>query len=154
MTLNIVYLWVQCRGIKTRRMLRLFQLLSDSTVMLGLIFMTSTGVLQSLDSIKVCPLPSINIFFMAREVRERRNKLLHGWDAFLNLIPAFYQPRSCSVTCRDRQNRTSVWLTSSTHLSFHNREVLIITVLAVPPLHILSVSLSAHQREGQAIDLS
>lgn len=30
---------------------------------------------------------------------------------------AFYQPRSCSVTRRDRQSRTSVWPTSSTFLS-------------------------------------
>lgn len=46
--------------------------------MFALIFMTSTDVPQSQDSIKICPLSSINIFFMAVEVRENRNKLLHG----------------------------------------------------------------------------
>lgn len=63
-----------------------FWLSSDSTVIFALIFMTSTVVPQCQDSIKTCPLPSINIFFMAMEVRESRNKLLHGWAAFLNLI--------------------------------------------------------------------
>lgn len=57
--------------------------------MFALIFMTSTDVPQSQDSIKICPLSSINIFFMAVEVRENRNKLLHGWAAFLNLHPPF-----------------------------------------------------------------
>lgn len=114
-TLNIAYSWLQCRGMKTCRMPWPFWLSSDSTAMFALIFMTSTGVPLSLDSIKVCPLPPVNNPFMAGEVRESRNKHYMDETHFLT-SSAFYQARSCSVTCRDRQSSTSIWLTSSTHL--------------------------------------
>lgn len=41
----------------------------DSIVMFACVFMTSTAVLQSQDTIKVFLLPAINILFMAMEVR-------------------------------------------------------------------------------------
>lgn len=42
-----------------------FWLSSDSNVMFALIFMTSMVGPQSQEDIKVCSVPSINIFFMA-----------------------------------------------------------------------------------------
>lgn len=99
---------------KTERIPTPSWLSSDSIVMFALIFMTSTRLLQSLDIIKVCPLSSINIFFIAGEWGKVVTSYYMDELHFLT-SSAFYQQRSCSVTCRDGQNWTSVWLTSSTH---------------------------------------
>ena len=71
---------------KSKQMSTLFCLSSDSAIMFAFLFMTSTDVLQTQDSIRFFPLPSINRFFMAGRVRGRRNKPLRGWAAFVNLI--------------------------------------------------------------------
>lgn len=88
---------------------------SNSTVMFVWIFMTSTAVPQSLDSIKVCPLPSIKMFFMAWEVRESRNKLLHGWAAFFNLI--FLLSTKILLSDRQRPSELNICLANLLHPS-------------------------------------
>lgn len=105
---------------KQKRMPMPFWLWSDRIVMFALIFMTSTGLLQSLDSIKVCPLSSINILFMAGKWGKVVTS--HYMDELYFLTSStLYQQRSCSVTCRDGQSRTSVWLTSSNTLLLRDR---------------------------------
>lgn len=69
---------------------------------------------------------------------------------------SFYQPRSCSVTRRERQSWTSVWLTSPIHLSSVTDWALNYHAdpshLAVPPLHIcLSIRLYARDKAGLLI---
>lgn len=135
---------------------RPFWLSSDDTAMFVLIFMTSTGLLQSQDSIKVCPLPSINIVFMAREVRESRNKLLHGWDAFLHLTRLL----SSQILLSDLRSppEPNICLVNLLHPSLLcDRAALVITVLlhhCLLPLlstSYLSVCDSLHTREEAGI---
>lgn len=132
-----------------------FWLSSDRTVLFALIFMTSMVVPQSQDSVKVCPLPSINIFFMAIEVRESRNKLLHGWAAFLNLIRLL----STKILLSDpqRPSELNICLANLLHtshlcdrpaLNYHPDP----SQLTVPPLHIcLSIHLCAREKAGLLI---
>lgn len=140
---------------KTRRIPTPFWLSSNSIVMFALIFMTSTRIPQSQDSIKVCPLPSINIFFMGREERESRNKLLHGWAAFLNLIRLL----SAKILLSDlqRPSELNICLANLLHpsllsdrsaLNYHANP----SQLTVPPLHIsLSLRLYAREKAGLLI---
>ncbi len=144
------WLWILYRRMPTP-----FWLSSNSIVMFALIFMTSTRVPQPQDSIKVCPLPSINIFFIGREERGSRNKLLHGWAAFLNLILLL----STKILLSDlqRPSELNICLANLLHpsllgdrpaLNYHADP----SQPAAPPLHIsLPLRLYAREKAGLLI---
>lgn len=119
---------------------------ADSAVMFVLIFITSTGLLQSVDTINVCPRSSINIFFTARKWGEAVTSYYMDELHFLSLS-TFHQWGSCSVTCRGHRSDPSVWVTSSTHFSPMTDWLLTITLIHHPSLTHLSIPVRLCARE-------
>lgn len=141
-----IFIQVTSEKPKSKKMSTLFCLSSDSTVMFAFLFMTSTNVLQSQDSNKVFSLPSINTFFMATGVRGSRNKPLHGWAAFVNLICLL----SNKILLGDpqRPSEVNICLGNLVHTSFLRLTVALYHHADPPQL-----SMSVFVPERRAIDL-